>query len=1033
MQQDESWTAGPRWVPTDEGLHEAFARVAAACPEAVAIVADGRRIRYGELDRAADRWAARLIASGFPRGGYVAVLLPRGVDLIVALLGVLKAGGAYALLDPLWPTDYTAEVLDRLDAACLVAPPSAAPVRGARRWWPEPGPVPTGFRPVPARGDDPCCVFFTSGTSGRPKGVVSPHRATARLFHDRTFARFAPDTVVPLAAPSPWDAFSLELWSVLLTGGTSVITPEPYLSADFLRDGVPRHGIDTVWLAASVFNLVVDEDPAAFTGLRQVMVGGERLSVSHVRRFLRRHPDIALINGYGPVESTVFATTHRIVAADCERPGGIPLGRPVPGTDVFVLDGTRRCAVEEVGEICIAGDGLAIGYLGEPELTAAAFVPIDVGGAAPRVVYRTGDLGVWAPDRLLEFRGRADRQVKIRGHRVEPAEVERRVEDLLPTVRQCRVVVRRDEIHGVNELVAFCVPTEPGDNLRDASAVLAERLVAHQRPAAVVSVASFPLTGQGKLAERALLALARPTTPPAVAAVPEWVETDDLVRLVADTYAAVLGRPRVPPDESFFALGGGSLAAGRTCVRLARLLGRPVPLSQLYQARTASALADWLRGTAPEDGAATTDDGDPTGAEDVPLTPVQLVFLTRHAASDADLTGHCLLFWRIDGDLDRRALEQAIATVHERHEPLRAAYLLDPRPCARVTDIAPPALELLPAQPSTAGAVAALRALLSEELAPMEGDVWRTALAPVSGSATAVFGCVVHHVAFDGWSEAVLARDLADAYAAGGRSTTPRVPTMAEVARQHAAGLRDVDVAAQLDALGRDLRDTPDLQWPSVSAAGRAPAADRAGELYAELSPATVAELDALAVDAGVTRFVVLLAGWAHAVASVTGQRDFAVGVPAAQRSAPELAAVVGCHLTLLCLRMRGAAVDGGRGGIEATARVVAGGFATQDVPFPALVERVRGPRGGRHPVFQTMFAVQDNAPAAMDLPGARTQFLRQPYLDLPLDLHTELWPDGSGGIRVQVAFRRDAVPELTAHRLLTAFTGGALEAVAGR
>ncbi|WYB33581.1 AMP-binding protein [Streptomyces sp. SM1P] len=266
-----------------------------------------------------------------------------------------------------------------------------------------------------------------------------------------------------------------------------------------MREAVAVHGADTVWLTSSLLNMVVDEDPDAFLGLAQVITGGERLSVPHVRAFVRRHPGIALINGYGPVESTVFATTHRITEADCDLPGGIPVGRPVPGTRIHVID----------GEICVAGDGLALRYLGEPELTEAKFPRVRVDGEDVRV-YRTGDLGRLDENGVLHYGGRADRQVKVRGHRVEPAEVERRIQDLLPAVRDCRVVAHRNAAGNTEGLVAFCVPERPGDPLSGAAATLAAELVAYQRPDAVLAVAGFPLTAQGKLDERALLDLWAP-------------------------------------------------------------------------------------------------------------------------------------------------------------------------------------------------------------------------------------------------------------------------------------------------------------------------------------------------------------------------------------------------------------------------------------------------------------------------------------------------------------------------------------------
>jgi amino acid adenylation domain-containing protein len=1003
LEPDPLWTTGPPCTLRSEGLHEAFARTAASRPHAAALVAGDRTTTYGELDRTADAWAAELKAAGVAPGDRVPILLPRGAELVTALLAVLKVGAAYALLDPSWPTSRLRDVTGQLAAPLLVS--RFAAVDG-RVWVPPVGPIdaPAGFRPAAVEGSAACSVFFTSGTSGRPKGAVTPHRATARLFQPDGFARFAADTVMPLAAPVPWDAFSLELWSVLLNGGTSLIVDEPYLSAASLRGAVSGHGANTVWLTSSLFNMIVDEDPEAFQGLRQVITGGERLSVAHVDRFLRRHPAIALINGYGPVESTVFATTHRITAADCERPGGIPLGRPVTGTQVHVLDGSRVCTVGETGEICIAGDGLALGYVADAALTDAKFTRVLVAGRPVRV-YRTGDLGAWGPDGLLRFGGRADRQLKVRGHRIEPGDIERRVVGVLPAVRACRVLARQDGTGAAVELVGFCVPVEPGDPLNGALSQLSSALLPHERPVAVVSVDAFPVTANGKLDERALLAVARTDRTGAVVR-----GRDELECLVEETFRSVLDRTSVPLDVSFFELGGGSLGAGRVCARIAARLDTAVPLSEFYRHPTVGSLAGWLRTATPPATATSSTD------QAVPLTPMQLVFLTRYLLDPSELTSLCQLTWVVEGELDRDALGSAVVAVHRRHEPLRAAYVADPRPAARPVDIAPPTLVVLAEERSVDAAIETVRGFLAKALAVDEGQVWRTALVPVG--ARTVFGCVVHHIAFDGWSESVLAKDLAAAYNA--RRDEPAAPSLSTVYRRYAERAARTDLVAQRDRVLAELTGVPDLRWPGGDVE-RAPGVP--GLVEVPLAPTVVASVDAEAAEAGVTRFVVLLSHYAATLAEVTGQRDFAVGVPVAQRGDEVLERVVGCHINMVCVRLRGAALDGDAAAHRATGRVVGRAFATQDLSLGDVIQLVNRPRTGRPPLFQTLFAVQDNAIPRLELSGLRSTFLRQSYLDIPVELHAELWPDGDGGLRLTVYFRREAVPEPTARELAKRFT----------
>ncbi|MFE0133007.1 amino acid adenylation domain-containing protein [Streptomyces sp. NPDC059037] len=1019
----QSNAAGAAEVAGDspgEGLHDVFAAQARSRPGHMALLAPDARVSYGELDARAEEWARQLAAAGVEQGHLVPILLPRSVDLVVGLLAVLKLGAAYALLDPDWPLTRLDAVVDQLRPPLVIARPGTAVELSAPLWTPTEGDKREGDkregdkregspRPtVAVQGSDACSVFFTSGTTGRPKGVVTPHRATARLFREGTFARFDRDTVIPLAAALPWDAFSLELWAALYNGGTCVLIDEPFLTAEALRAMVAGHGVNTAWLTSSLFNLIVDEDLTALSGLSQLMIGGERLSARHVGRFLDQFPDTALINGYGPVESTVFATTHRITAADCTRPSGIPLGRPVPGTSVFVLRGGRRCAPGEPGEICVAGDGLAHGYLGEPALTAEKFTDVYIDGEQVRL-YGTGDLGTRDENGIFEYRGRIDRQVKIRGNRVEPAEVEWQIEHLVPYVAECRVVPRRSELDGGHELLAFCVPSRPGGSPPDVSAILTDHLPAYQRPVAVVFVESFPLTGTGKLDDRALLARA----PEAPDENDHHPIGDPLVRLVAEEFTAVLGlgSRTVPPHTPFFALGGSSLQAARACTRIGRRAGCLVPLSVLYEQSSAESLGSWLRSARHTDGAAAP----PTGH--IPLTAMELVFLTRHLTAPQDRSGYCLMTWHLDGPLDQDALEAAVAAVHERHEVLRTAFQVDPRPHAEVTDIPAPPLELLEAQPTVDDALGALRQLFDEPLEPQDADLWRTALVPVTETRGRLFGLLVHHIAFDGRSESVLAHDLSDAYA--GREPRNAPPTLSERARLTTAATAVTDATGRTERIREELKDVPQIHWPERPSG---PEATGTAHLDVTVPAAVTARLDAQGAALGVSRFVVLLSAWADTLAEVSGQRDFAVGVPVAERTVPELERAIGCLINMVPVRLRGAAVGGGADGIRETGRLVHQAFGRSDVPFTTVAQGLTPATPGRPPVFQSLFALQDNPPPRLGLPGVTATHLRQPYAALPLELHLEVWPDEDGALDAVLSYRRAAVTEATALTLLKGF-----------
>lgn len=524
-------------IPTaGRSLHAAVTHQARLRPTALALICEDERVDYATLDAASDTYARELTEAGVHPGSVVPVLLPRSPRLVAVLLAVLKCGASYAALDRRWPDQRIHDVVARLRTPLTVAEDHMPQDGMPRAWAP---PADESLRQAADRRiaapdvtvspDDPAAVFFTSGTSGVPKGVLSPHRATTRLFPSdgAPFADFGPGRVVLQAAPVPWDAFSLEVWGPLTSGGTCVIAPSDYLLPEALADLVARAGVDTVWLTSSLFNLFVDEDAPdrpCFAGIRQVLTGGERMSPTHAGRFLARYPDTVLTNGYGPVESCVFATTHRVTAADCARADGVPVGVPVPGTTVYVLDGDRPAAPDEPGEICLAGDGLALGYLDDAEATAASFVTLVLDGSPVRL-YRTGDLGVLDADGSLSFRGRTDRQVKIAGHRVEPDEIEtaaRRV----PGVREAAVipVPASAPAGGYQSLALFYTSqdgegdgdgdgdgsgTDDGDDPSHPAAVrraLAAGLPTPLVPRTVRRCASLPTTDNGKLDRRALSA-----------------------------------------------------------------------------------------------------------------------------------------------------------------------------------------------------------------------------------------------------------------------------------------------------------------------------------------------------------------------------------------------------------------------------------------------------------------------------------------------------------------------------------------------
>ncbi len=460
----------PQWVET-ASVAGLVARVAAQFPQRIAVLDESAALTYGALLAAADRIALILAEHGVRPGDLVGLGLSRSAGYVAAMLGVLRAGAAYVPLDPAEPAARTRAALAGLDVKLLITDGTARlGLRLPQVFVPAPGAA-ADDRPAPqadlagARdaatggGDRPCYVMFTSGTTGPPKAVVVPHRGVTTLAWQPSFVPLGPGAVVLAVAPMHFDAATIEIWGPLCNGGTVAVAPRAALSAGELSDLIKLHEANVLWLTAGLFRVLADERPDCFTGLRCLLTGGDVVSASHLRAVAARFPGLRLVACYGPTEGTTFTS----VAALAEPPAGpVPLGDPLPGRSMDILDeALSPVPPGEPGELYLGGPGLALGYLGRPGETAARFV------ADPRRpgkrMYRAGDLARRGPDGSVEFLGRADHQVKIRGVRVEPAEVESALIGH-PAVRDAVVAAqgRRCRPRRLPDCQAWPAPLRPG-------------------------------------------------------------------------------------------------------------------------------------------------------------------------------------------------------------------------------------------------------------------------------------------------------------------------------------------------------------------------------------------------------------------------------------------------------------------------------------------------------------------------------------------------------------------------------------------
>ncbi|HEY4020204.1 MAG TPA: non-ribosomal peptide synthetase [Pseudonocardiaceae bacterium] len=566
-------------------VDELILRQALANPDAPAVRWRGADLSYRDLVGQAERVAEALRGIGIGRGEIVAVRLARGPELIVTLLGVLLLGSAYTAIPPEWPVPRAVDVVRRTGASVCVTDGTALPDVGTVVVERDRLLSGTAQPVLTPRGaglpEGACCVFFTSGSTGVPKCVLSPHGGVARVAFDPRL-EFGCDTVMLQSASLAWDGFSFEVWCPLVNGGCVVPRESEFFSFDDIRAAVAQ-GVNTVFLTPTLFNATVTDDMEALRGIRAVMLGGEAVSVKHTGLALRRFPELAVFNLYGPVEATMCLTGYRVTGAET---GEVPIGTPLAETGVWLLDENQRpVATGDVGEIAVSGAGVAFGYLGDDLETTRRFrrLPLGPDGAEVRV-YLTGDVGVLDTNGDVLFRGRQDRQVKVQGVRVEPGEVER-VIGTVPGVGSVIVLPTPPGASSPTGLAALYTSSEAVDEQRIRAAVHAE-LPAAFVPNLLRRVAALPVTDTGKVDERRVAELLGAEAQPDP-------QGESPLELVLRHLTDLLGE-RPAADADIFELGATSISALNLARRIGKPFGVKIPVSAVLRGRTPNVIAAQL-------------------------------------------------------------------------------------------------------------------------------------------------------------------------------------------------------------------------------------------------------------------------------------------------------------------------------------------------------------------------------------------------------------------------------------------------------
>ncbi|MGA5203688.1 amino acid adenylation domain-containing protein [Streptomyces variegatus] len=939
-------------------LHGLFEEQVRRTPDAIALLSGERRVAYGELDARANRLARLLRTRGAARGQRVAVLLPRGPELITALLAVLKSGAAYLPLDPSMPPPRLAALVEDGAPVLLLTSESVLarnPTLGGRLPVELADQVDDDLPDTPlddgARPEDPAYCIYTSGSTGRPKGVVVPHRGPAGLVRGHV-ARHPALRTLQWTSPA-FDVSVQEIFTTLAAGATLVLVDDMVRHDPAVVEEIVRHhGVERVFMPCTPLKYLIETGPE-LPSLRELFSAGEALQLTDAfRRFLTAHPQCTLYNQYGPTEASIIVTSHRVDPGGEEWP---PIGTPVPGARIVLLDRAgREVPVGAVGEIHLGGRPVAHGYHARPEETAAAF--LDDGTGA--VLYRTGDLGRWRTDGTLQYCGRTDDQVKVRGHRVEPQEIQGAL-TALPGVRDAAVVARRDR-HGDTELVAYVVPTAPADDLSPLRAALSAELPDHLVPRRWVSLERLPVNASGKLDRDRLPGPGADGT----ARQPDAAPVTRLEKALHELWCDELGARQIPVTRSFFELGGHSLSAIRLLHRMTDHLDIELSMADFF-------LDPTIRGVA-----ARCEQPTPAGrvVDTVPMpSTLRRLWHRHHERTDPSVYN---IAHRIDlhGDLDPGILARALEDLVGRHHALRSrAAVRDGQYLVEVLSDVPVDLSITDLSAHAQDAAFVERHCRDVASAPFAMDrepLFRFRLAQL-GPDRWVLVTVFHHAICDGWSMGIIRRELQELYnsrrdGVDGRLLPPTAQ-FTDVARaEHAL---DGDRRAALERFWRTELDGAPLRPALPYDRPRPEELSGRGALHTwVIDDGTSRKVADAAAHLHTTPYAVLAAAFATWLAGLCGESaDVVLAASSANRLRAERSEVVGLLGDAVLLRARLGEARTFADLVGQLASTLFTALDHEELPLTEVVELVAP--GAADTLFPTVrFTVVTTPPPALDL-----------------------------------------------------------------
>lgn len=951
-----AWNKTARRYPK-AGIHELFELQAKRTPDVVAATCGADSITYHKLNLRANRLGRHLRRLGVQPGTMVAVCLERSLDLLAGLLGVLKAGGAYVPLDPEYPAERLAFMLQDTGAPLVLTvshlasrlPATSAKVILLDADWPEiKRESSDGFRSG-GDADTAAYVIYTSGSTGKPKGVVVPHRGIVRLVVNADYVSISTDDVFLQAAPVSFDASTFEVWGALLNGARVAILPAGRFAIEDLAGFIEAQRVTTMFVTTALFQQLTESHSARLSGVRQLLTGGETMPVDTMRNALGNLPGTRIIHCYGPTENTTF-TTCLAIKSVADDAASIPIGRPVANTTVFVLDSQLKPVPPGApGELYAGGDGLAHGYWNRPELTAERFIAHPLAGGRNRRLYRTGDVVRWLPDGTIDFIGRADHQVKIRGHRIELGEIESALcshED----VRDAVVLVREDT-PGNKRLTAFLSLIRKL-TIRDIRRHLESRLPAYMVPSVFVTLESLPLNANGKVDRHALLEMLKSHDAGAgddgqdvVTRVAPRTETEDIV---ASVWSEVLEVPLIGVRDHFFELGGHSLRAMTVVSKVRKALHKSFPVRLLFENPVLEDFCAALQQVGQETSDELQSPITKANAEGpLPASSFQERIWRGHLQRKPDSAVNAVLPFRVKGVLDVEALGRSMTEIIRRHHVLRTRLVARGDDCVQVVSPAEPVtVEVIPAPgvlKHTPALVELVTRIANVSLDEGTGPMFRLVDLRWTESSHLLLA-IFHPLAYDGNVRRILFRELEVLYAGYKSGRQPRLPEPALQYADFAVWQRrwlHKETAARKRLFnywtrvlgGREMRP---IQLPFARASVE-PDATEGSPIARQLLRSMAIEVNGFVKEHGVTQFMFLLACMKVLLYVRTRQTDMLVGTYFASHGHPELEDVMGPRTNLVALRTD---LSGNPSFAEFLLRireVVLDAQAHQDLPFEHL------------------------------------------------------------------------------------------------